>query len=118
MISSIEARQVTVTWSQPAISGGLLTKYQIHAIPVLAGSPIPKKADVTDVSLKTYNLTSLNPYTTYNVSVKAFTVGGSSESGPVQIVTLEASKAVYIYKDLTVIRSTPLFKVIELLVIW
>ena len=118
MISNIEARQISVTWSQPAISGGLLTKYQIHAIPVLSGSPIPKTADVTDVSLKTYNLTSLDPYTTYNISVKAFTVGGSSESGPVQIVTLEASKTVFVYKDHTVIRSTPLFKVIEPLLIW
>lgn len=106
VVSSIEARQITVTWSPPTISGGLLTKYQIQAMPILARSPIPKIADLTDISLKTYNLTSLDPYTTYNVSVKAYTVGGSIESGHVRIVTLEASKTAYISKDLTVIRSS------------
>lgn len=89
VISSFQARWTAVAWNPPAASGGLLTKYQIRATNS-GNASIVMVADVTSTSVLTYNFTGLEPDTSYNISVAAFTSGGSTESKHVQITTKEA----------------------------
>ena len=71
------------------MSGGLLTKYHIRALNA-RNSTILIIREVTSTTLRTYNVSGLEPYTPYNMSIVAFTSGGSAESTHARIETSEA----------------------------
>ena len=73
------------------MSGGLLAKYQVRAMDVSNVSAVAF-ADVTDTSIRSHNLTGVQPYTTYNVSIRAFTSGGYGASDFLQLTTSEAGR--------------------------
>ena len=90
-IANVQARQTSIAWSPPAVSGGLLTKYQINALDA-TNSSILIVAEITATSLRAYNISGLEPYTFYNLSIVAFTSGGSVESAHVQTRTSPSRK--------------------------
>lgn len=90
-ILSVQARWISIGWNSPTVSGGLLTKYQIKALNA-RNTTLVIVADVTNTSLRTYSIQGLEPYTLYNLSVVAFTTGGSVESKHIQSRTKEAGE--------------------------
>eukprot|EP00794_Sanderia_malayensis_P020024 gene20024-21985_t len=91
VISNVLARSLTATWQKPSISGGLITKYQVKAINRNNASDTPVIAEINNPGVNSTNLQGLSPYTMYNVSVIAFTAGGSTESKAAMITTQEAA---------------------------
>ena len=73
-----------VTWASPFIPNGVLTMYEVNYTGVSSGNPVPDSffqplyitASAPNTSLAVQHLV---PYSSYTISVRAFTSGGPGE---------------------------------------
>uniref|UniRef100_H2YEQ8 Usherin n=1 Tax=Ciona savignyi TaxID=51511 RepID=H2YEQ8_CIOSA len=76
-ISSSES--ATIRWQSPTQENGPIIRYEISF-------PEPK-IPIIDISQRDYNITDLIPYTRYQVTITACTIGGCTESPSTNIMT-------------------------------
>ena len=81
---------VIVTWEPPQRPNGVLTEYRILSYRVHPPQAVPGETVVSDMNLLNTTITGLQPYTTNEIKIQAFTIGGSS-IGPGKNVTTEES---------------------------
>ena len=81
---------VRVTWAPPQRPNGVLTEYRILSYRVHPPQAVPGETVVSDTSILNITISGLQPFTTYEIKIQAFTVGGSSV-GPGNNVTTEES---------------------------
>ncbi len=80
-----------LSWSAPALPNGIIIAYQVAHY--LLGSGIEAgrvEQYTTDIST-TLTLTGLRPYTSYTVTVRAYTIAGAGEETSV-VETTEAAR--------------------------
>ena len=81
---------VMVTWAPPQRPNGVLTEYRILSYRVHPLQVVPGETVVSDISILNTTISGLQPYTTYEIKIQAFTVGRSS-IGPDKNVTTDES---------------------------
>ena len=79
-----------VTWALPERPNGVISKYKILSYRVHPPESAPIEAVITDTSVLNATISGLQPYTTYEIRIQAFTNGGNSV-GPGKNVTTEES---------------------------
>lgn len=88
VVVEINARAVNLSWEKPSISGGLLLRYAIHAIPY--PSDINQSRVTFGSDLFNGVISDLTPATQYRFQVEAFTSIGSVKSPSINGSTLNA----------------------------
>ncbi len=81
-----------LSWSAPLLPNGIITTYQV--VHYLSGSSMEAERvdqNTTDIST-TLTLTGLRPYTSYSVTVRAYTIAGAGEETSVMGTTEAARK--------------------------
>ena len=91
-LAVVTARYIEARWNAPRVSGGLVTKYQLKAYNLINSSAHPLVNDNIDANKRAANITGLDPYTEYGISVVAFTSGSSTESRSVNATTEQDGK--------------------------
>ncbi|XP_057294079.1 receptor-type tyrosine-protein phosphatase S-like isoform X2 [Hydractinia symbiolongicarpus] len=91
--TSVSARNISVAWSQPKENFGVIINYEVRLFPVENKTVL----FVDNITSTSYNF-STEPYTTYNISVRAQTIVGfgplasisvfTNESAPSEVATL------------------------------
>ncbi len=89
---------LSVTWTRPSVTRGLITSYDITALPTsTVGLPSPRgSVSVSSLVVSSpemvlvATLDGLEPATTYEVTVTALTSGGASTGPPTKLSTGEA----------------------------
>ncbi len=89
---------LTVTWSRPNVTSGLITSYDITAVPVSTVGLTTPLGSVSVVSLVvsvpdmvlTATLSGLEPATSYELTSTAYTRGGGNSSPPTTASTQES----------------------------
>ena len=105
--------EILVTWEEvPAIDqNGIITMYEVEFMPLETfGDQIATNSvNITDPTMFNINLTGLEEYVEYNISVRAYTVIGSGPySDPVTRRTLEDRK-----KNMIMVHGTLMFSVTQ-----
>ena len=90
LISLPGGTTVIVAWVPPQRPNGVLTEYRILSYRVHPPQAVPGETVVSDTTVLNTTISGLQPYTTYEIKIQAFTVGGSSV-GPGGNVTTEES---------------------------
>lgn len=80
-VSALSSREISITWTPPGKPNGIITLYVVDI------QPVGIQVSFTDL---TVNVTDLQPYTVYTVTVQACTVVGCVTSQPSSVQTLEA----------------------------
>ncbi len=94
---------LSVTWTRPSVTRGLITSYDITALPTsTVGLPSPLgSVSVSSLVVSSpemvlvATLSGLEPATTYEVTATAFTRGGASTGPPTKLSTGEAGMSTY-----------------------
>ena len=94
---ALTSTEILVTWEEvPAIDeNGVVTMYEVEFVPleIFDGQIATNSVIISDPSQLNTNLTDLEEYVEYNISVRAYTSEGPGPySDPVTIRTLENSK--------------------------
>ena len=78
---------ITITWEEPEMPNGIITKYQVFYGPTNSMEPLNQ----TETGLKTSFTTiyHIELETEFNFTVRAFTRAGAGESDTVIVSTLE-----------------------------
>ena len=79
-----------VVWTPPERPNGVISEYRILSYRVHPPQSTPDESVITDISVLNATITALQPYTTYEIRIQAFTVGGNAV-GPGKNVTTEES---------------------------
>ena len=79
-----------VTWALPERSNGIILEYKILSYRVHPPQSAPDETVTTDTSVLNATISGLQPYTSYEIRIQAFTVWGNSV-GPGKIVTTAES---------------------------
>lgn len=83
-------KTVRVVWTPPGRPNGVISEYGILSYRVHPPQSTPDETVITDTSVLNTTITALQPYTTYEIRIQAFTVGGSAV-GPGKNVTTQES---------------------------
>ena len=89
---------LTTSWTTPTASNGLITRYEVIFSPVRTvglttptGGSVTASLDVTEPEMVLLAVASvLQPATTYDVILTAFTIGGMGSGPTTQLTTEEA----------------------------
>lgn len=104
--------EVIVTWAPPARPNGVLIEYRILSYRVHPTQAVPAEKVVSDTGVLNTTVSGLQPYSTYEIKIKAFTVGGSSV-GPGRNVTTEESGSLNISLIFISVFCIPFFALIN-----
>ncbi len=96
---------LTVTWSRPNMTRGLITSYDITAVPVSTVGLTTPLGSVSTISLVVSvpemvlmaTLSGLEPATCYQVTSTAFTRGGGASGPPTLASTRESGEQLFVY---------------------
>ena len=89
-IKVVMARSVSLSWKKPLISGGLITRYQLHAYPVLFATNVTQ--EILNVDMTEGTIDNLEANSMYLFTVEVFTSSGSLESDSASETTLPAGE--------------------------
>lgn len=91
LLSTLSPEAVSVSWSPPSMSNGVVTSYRVTYFPTVDGGRGSAATVNTSTGLQlSLNVTGLEPFTNYTVVVAAMTEFLGSESDPVTVRTAEA----------------------------
>ena len=99
--AAVSSTEIEVSWEEvPAIDqNGVISVYEIRYIPEMRfqGEILTDSVDITNTSMRSTNLTDLEEYVVYNISVRAYTsVGPGPYSDGVVERTDEDGRKVYV----------------------
>ena len=99
MTMVLSSTEIGVSWEEvPAINqNGIITMYEVQYIPLeIFGGQISTTTVTVNVATTLLNLTGLEEYVEYNISVRAYTSAGPGPySDPVAERTLEDGEKLY-----------------------
>lgn len=104
-VTDIRARSAMCSWTPPSNLNGPLLKYMILSSKNGANTT-SIEWEGTSLSVM---LTTLSPYARYSLIPRACTVGGCTDSSPVQVVTLSAAPEGQQAPNITAVSSSELF---------
>uniref|UniRef100_A0A2C9JJ39 Usherin n=1 Tax=Biomphalaria glabrata TaxID=6526 RepID=A0A2C9JJ39_BIOGL len=104
-VTDIRARSAFCTWTPPTNLNGPLLKYNIISV-MLASNTTRVEWEGNSTSAM---LTTLSPYTRYNLVPRACTVGGCTDSRAVQIITMSAAPEGQQPPNITALSSSELY---------
>ena len=84
-LNALSKSQISIQWQPPASPNGIISSYLVH-ITSPVEITIPTQPHILSI-----NVTNLQPFTTYTVTVQACTVVGCVTAGPRVVQTLEAT---------------------------
>ena len=85
-------RSMYVAWQPPQVYRGVLRGYIVRAYDDSNSSVSPVELKFNEMDIFNATLDGLQPYTTYDVRIAAFTDGGTGESPGTSVRTLESGK--------------------------
>ncbi len=91
-MATSDSTSLQLTWSAPLLPNGVITAYEVSH--QLQGGMELERVNTTDVRT-TLTLTGLRPQTTYNVTVRAYTIAGSGEETNLTVTTAAVRKSYY-----------------------
>ena len=120
---ALTSTEILVTWEEvPAIDeNGVITIYEVEFVPLetFDGQIATKSVNISDPSQLNTNLTDLEEYVVYNISVRAYTSEGPGPySDSVVERTLEDGKETFQYIPLCLILNPVLQSPLQLLRMW
>ena len=92
-------RSTLVAWQPPLIYRGVLRGYILRAYNVRNSSAHPVEMRFNEITVLNITLSGLEPYTSYNIRVAAFTNGGIGESPGTRARTLESGKLIKVLNN-------------------
>lgn len=94
-VTSPSPRRVFVTWDIPKVTNGIIISYQIQRGKVVGGNFSGFPSNISSVNASAPRMfidTSVQPYSTYDYRVVAFTSAGGTSSPYQRIQTGEGGK--------------------------